>query len=494
MEPGESHIELVEDHSVSQMRQISRSQSIGDIESEIGRKRRSESSDKFPSEMAAQVMADLEAATGFASYDAYLESLRRSDLYSGPTVEGLTRGTSVISPHKYAIIDLSTDNLPNTPTDEPSSLRAALRCKRLSAIQILADLREPSQSVKVQIVLAETGISGPMGPDFINVFGLGLVLDPSFFQSLLVVQGRSLGGIGVSLQSKNLGGIRVSQQSKNLGSAKEEIEDSVFHHFAILEHVVAIARNCPFLGPNAPPIILIAGCGLFGRHVEENVTLKWLREVLPSQSLADKSKSPSGPTSGKGNAAMYTRLLTASIIQNTECDISAGFLLLGPLLPLLSLDSLRMRARYLQVRRIFTNLKDRQLKDLFFRIDLEGRGNPHSPLFSEDKNASQRNVESSTILYQCRTALRSLAEEFEDTSESLVRFLAKRIGPQVIASPACRRISEDKTWLLNETRRLEAEIRDFLQLQVGQLSLLESRKSIEVSNNQLQESKRGEGL
>ncbi|KAL8997556.1 MAG: hypothetical protein Q9188_006297 [Gyalolechia gomerana] len=43
-----------------------------------------------------------------------------------------------------------------------------------------------------------------------------------------------------------------------------------------------------------------------------------------------------------------------------------------------------------------------------------------------------------------------------------------------------------------EAERLESHVRDYLQLQVGVLSLKESRTSIEVSNRQIEESKRGE--
>ncbi len=43
-----------------------------------------------------------------------------------------------------------------------------------------------------------------------------------------------------------------------------------------------------------------------------------------------------------------------------------------------------------------------------------------------------------------------------------------------------------------EASRLETEIRDFLQLQTGELALQESRKSIELSNSQIEEAKRGQ--
>ncbi|CAF9919847.1 MAG: hypothetical protein ALECFALPRED_001319 [Alectoria fallacina] len=42
-----------------------------------------------------------------------------------------------------------------------------------------------------------------------------------------------------------------------------------------------------------------------------------------------------------------------------------------------------------------------------------------------------------------------------------------------------------------EAHRLENEIRDYLQLQIGELALQESRKSIELSGSQIEEAKRG---
>ena len=41
-----------------------------------------------------------------------------------------------------------------------------------------------------------------------------------------------------------------------------------------------------------------------------------------------------------------------------------------------------------------------------------------------------------------------------------------------------------------EATRLEAEIRDYLQLQTGELALEKSKNSIELSNSQIEEAKR----
>lgn len=52
-------------------------------------------------------------------------------------------------------------------------------------------------------------------------------------------------------------------------------------------------------------------------------------------------------------------------------------------------------------------------------------------------------------------------------------------------------IKADWTILLDEERRFESDVRDYLQLQVGNLALEESRRSIELVNSQIQEAKSG---
>lgn len=50
----------------------------------------------------------------------------------------------------------------------------------------------------------------------------------------------------------------------------------------------------------------------------------------------------------------------------------------------------------------------------------------------------------------------------------------------------CRKLT------LQDALQCEVEIRDYLQVEVGRLALLESRKSIEMSDTQIKEGRRGE--
>lgn len=63
-------------------------------------------------------------------------------------------------------------------------------------------------------------------------------------------------------------------------------------------------------------------------------------------------------------------------------------------------------------------------------------------------------------------------------------------GAQWLTSPPYLIIEQYWKDAVNSAHRLELEIRDYMQL-VGGLSINESRKSIELSNVQIQEGKQG---
>ncbi|KIW14502.1 hypothetical protein PV08_07286 [Exophiala spinifera] len=85
------------------------------------------------------------------------------------------------------------------------------------------------------------------------------------------------------------------------------------------------------------------------------------------------------------------------------------------------------------------------------------------------------------------TELRDAIEQFELAIENCARFLKHygRFEEEVFAG-----LRSNQDLALTRARRLEQQIRDYAQLEVGRLSLEESRKSIEASNTQIEEGKR----
>ena len=126
-----------------------------------------------------QIRKDLRDTTGFGSYEAYLESIRRDPMYSGRSykeiIDGWLDSYSISSPGVGIIDVLNEDNSP---------VRVSPRCEDLLASEIPGALCHPPAKTRAQIVLWP--IHGYLGDikDFLDVLGVGLQLDPCFFEAL----------------------------------------------------------------------------------------------------------------------------------------------------------------------------------------------------------------------------------------------------------------------------------------------------------------------
>lgn len=400
---------------------------------------------------AAKAMEDLEVETGFASYAAYFESLGYNPAYQGPSWDDFKQ--SMRSRQKVksvcAIIDLFTK--------EALPPKASLRGENLSADQALQSLRTPPKGVAVQIVFWSLDeVWRILHPDFVTVFGLGLKLEPRFFRSL-----------ATDPRCDIVDGIAVN-------------EESLSEYFCVAGTIVTIARNCPLARPGATPILLIAALARLDYHNHiDTSALYYQTQEAPS------IRNPGVSQPNVGDPKQYAWLLTIAMNQNPDCTDRCEALLFGSLLPLLQLDILRMRARCSHVRSKIQPAKSRAV-DLI-KYELKGASSTHIEAILNSTVVDTADAR----LYQYRISLRSCIEGFEGLSQPLSRFISSQLTPELTTSPAYNRNAGERVLLLKEAHSLEAEIRDFLQLQAGQLSLLESRKSIEVSNTQLQESKRG---
>ena len=93
-------------------------------------------------------------------------------------------------------------------------------------------------------------------------------------------------------------------------------------------------------------------------------------------------------------------------------------------------------------------------------------------------------------LESSRSRLRRQIHEFKQCATEYSKYLlAQAIQDPDLYEPYVQ-IKEEAQAVLDNASELEAEIRDWLQLQVGNLAVLESRKSIQLSNLQMEESKR----
>lgn len=98
--------------------------------------------------------------------------------------------------------------------------------------------------------------------------------------------------------------------------------------------------------------------------------------------------------------------------------------------------------------------------------------------------------ENHSRLYDSGKALRETLEDTEFAMAHLHRYTILQQSPKRLQDPVYQKLEEEKLHVNAQTRRLGAEVRDFIQLQSGLLAMEEAKKSIELSENQIQEGKR----
>ena len=405
----------------------------------------------------AKIMSELKEETGFHSYKAYMADLARDPDYREPSWNDAPWPQKE-QPCAVINVFMEEDSLP----------RVSLRGHSFSAVQTFRSLRKPPKGTVVQIVLWHFHQYPPklLDLNLVNVLGLGLKLEPCFFESLYNTPPSDIEDFG------------------------RQIDPTSPKYFLGAGTVVAVARDCLLVPkPESPPIILIAGPHDFNQLINQG-TLDWLIPRVtrrsPKKPTDHQSKHQSA---SKCNAQLYTQLLTHWVESHLENDSSLNILLFTSLLPLLRIDFVRTHERCQKIRRMFGEYKYRKLKTI-------------TSVFSEDYlpgpwdrvPESEEEELDPMILYQYRALLRSMLEKFQDVVEDLARFLSPHNSTELDTSAPYSMLLKERSSLVDGGLRLEAEIRDYLQLNTGQLSLLESRRSIEVSNSQLEESKRGECL
>ena len=95
-------------------------------------------------------------------------------------------------------------------------------------------------------------------------------------------------------------------------------------------------------------------------------------------------------------------------------------------------------------------------------------------------------------LYSQRLGLRRAVENSEDDSEQLARYMTSQ-GLTDLEND-CTSVQNYLKSVHSSALRLEAEVRDYLEFQSGQMALKESQKSISLSSLQIEEYKRGSSL
>lgn len=227
---------------------------------------------------------------------------------------------------------------------------------------------------------------------------------------------------------------------------------------------MTIARHYLPANPDATPLILILG------NVRDPFSIgKRFDEVKPFQN----------PAVGRISNAMeklptwmqeYVRVLQSDLEKGRGSKENITDLSFRSLAPLLRWSTFRTREKCCLVR--------------------EG----YSKFVTPRKSLVRWQGNETTLegLFHMRLDLRRMIEDSEDGFEQFRRFTRSQQINDVPQTKSSAMVEDEIQQTHLEAHRLEIEIRNFLQLQIGELALQESRRSIELSNLQIEEGKRGQ--
>ena len=111
---------------------------------------------------------------------------------------------------------------------------------------------------------------------------------------------------------------------------------------------------------------------------------------------------------------------------------------------------------------------------------------------STQAGTDSRTKKSEEQLYSHRTSLRHEIAELESQWSAVIRYMKMGLSMDPSKGLLFKDFEEEIGHTIGESNRLESQIRDYLQLRAGTLGLEESRRSIDLSNRQIEEAKRGE--
>ncbi|KAF6218137.1 hypothetical protein HO133_006096 [Letharia lupina] len=324
----------------------------------------------------------------------------------------------------------------------------SLRRDCYSGTALIQALREPPGNVCTQLVLWSLNAGGlkTLDQEMAEALILGLKLDPQ----LLADYDRLA---------------REDHHPRSKGLLTSQIKSVVTNYT-----VTTLSQKFMPEVANAVPVLLVAfrhyGYGrLYGGLSAEDILAKsdqgkppfHISSVEESRGTEDDNETKIGQ--------LYARSVETFMAQGR---LATPSLLLAATSPLLSIEAYRVQDASDDLQGTY----DKLAKHRIWRWDISDTYHRHL-----DKNLDIQ-----------RLNLRRILEEGETHVSQILRYLLSEVDFDWSEEPSYVSIKADWRSLIDEARRLEAEVRDYMQLQVGNLSLEESRRSIELSNIQIRES------
>ncbi|KAL8826501.1 MAG: hypothetical protein Q9170_007377 [Blastenia crenularia] len=377
------------------------------------------------------------AETGFDSYTAYLDFHGTNDA----ALSKLSARLKNVNEQTAASPSAWIGSVLNVSDTQRVSVNQIDQFGN-SGTEIIGALSHPPEDTRVQVLLwnisrvDDFGLQKPL----VDFLGLRFRLDPQIFVAIL-----------------NAVGNRDSQRRRL---------DRQDHTHVKVGHVIAC--GC-YLGNQRDglPVVIIAGS--FNESAWTILLDDASGQLRPcpsfSHSTVPELYSEAIPCEGINR--YYRQMLLPLLERQHDCEGYSTCLPLLCILPLLQLDLVVARSDGCFLRQLF-DVRQPML---------------HGDMIDDDNDDD--------TLHQVRTRLRSRIADMEDGWCRYVKYVERRFHCSPLAVPICQVYEQELKQAIAEANRLESQVRDNMQLQAGRLALRESRKSIEMSNRQIEESKRG---
>ncbi|KAG8529032.1 uncharacterized protein KY384_006722 [Bacidia gigantensis] len=435
--------------------------------------------EKSTREQLLRTLSELRYATGFDSYQAYLET-RSKSMFDEKHLGEISAHNLLFSIANPSWEDRNNSIIKIVQSDNGNT-KVQLHCDSEPTASTLISALQTSFSSDLlhRIVLLQT----PLTLDYVDTFGVSFALDPSFFTVESPIHQTCLRPTG----------------------------------FITLEHLkvnIAITRHFALARGVQLPLLLVAGkllelpqeyspeerVTMQGDEGHTLTTIPWVKRVnsgalgdltYEGQVEENNATNDTAPDDNAGNDTkyiyddlsfrrIYCRALATMLLRSQAIIKGPEHILLASLLAFVDLDMLHLREYMIATKRLFYRELESKNENIYSLTA--------GDLTRDDHQSYQSQMPE--CLYRWRTRLRSYIASYEDQQTSLPEFVALEMGPELLKSELYQQFKASRDRMVEEARRFEAQLFDHLQLEASRLALLESRKSIELSNHQILEGKR----
>ena len=416
-----------------------------------------------------QCWRDVEAETSFSSYTSFLEAFPKTGpQFINHLLANMSKdGFDYIFGEVHVLniledggvsISMKVQGLYDDTVIPDSGRNLILDNDRKNCTQLLRNLRSPLENTLARTVVWSVPRGFSLHAGIVDAIGLGLKIQPAIFATLLSI-----------VRQWN-----YPNSSRRTGSEYVVIGNSV----------ATVVRNYRS-NKNFPPVLFVAKVydreidlasfsrariGDYNNMVKEALTSEVYGSISLCYPASDMRslKHPASESFGyldRLSNYVYLNILSKYLQKGAGVDAQNDGPLLNAILPLLHLEVLYLHTQ--------CELTQRALLD------------------AQRETSDFNKQQSYQVLDQRRFGLRRMLEDLEKSKVRFVEFARLHTPAEWLEGQPWISQEEEIMETINNARAKEAEARDYMQLQIGNLSILESRKSIQLSSQQISEAKRG---